>query len=142
MTTPAEFRECFKAFASDEAFFKFVRATYRNFSRTRRLRFWQEDLLESFRTAYPEITLSTEKILESLKICELHEMELRPVEVPVFRGCLDYAPEYVNEMASTFPHSTLEQVMVSESHADNSCTIWVCSTCDEVRESSRWRRNA
>ena len=139
---PAEFRERFKAFAGDETFFKFVKATYRNFSRSRRLRFWQEDLLESFRAEHPEITLSIEQILESLRICELHDIELRPVDVPAFRGCLDYAPDYVNEMAANFPHSTLDQVMVSEAYAENSCTIWVFSTCDEIRKASRWRRNA
>jgi len=95
-------------------------------------------LLDSFWTEHPELKISTEQLIDSLRICEMHELELEPVDVPVFRGCLDYAPEYVDEMVARFPHSTLGEVMVSESYTDNTVTIWVCSVCDDVRNSSKW----
>lgn len=84
--------------------------------------------------------MSTDEIVQALRICELHESELEPVAVPAFRGCLDYAPEYVNEMTANFPHSTLDQVMVPDSFTEHTVTIWVCSSCDEALNSSRWRK--
>ena len=140
MIPQGEFRALFKDFTGPETFRKFVSALHHNTSATSRLRFWQQDLWESFLSSRPDCYMSVEDLQAKLRICELHEMELIPEEVPVFRGCIDYAPDFLAEMASSFPHARLRQVMVSESYERTTATKWYCPACDEIQNQSRWSR--
>lgn len=133
-----DFRALFKDFTGPETFRKFVKELYRNTSLASRLRFWQQDLWESFLCSHPDCTMTVEELQAILRICELHEIELIPVEVPSFRGCIDYAPDFLAERASSFPHARLSQVMVSESYKRATATIWYCPACDEIQNQSRW----
>lgn len=140
MPIPSEFRRRFKEYTGAETYAKFVKALHRTQGKDSRLRFWQQDLWQSFVSDNPDFELSEDVLVDALRICEQHEDELFPKEIPVFHGCIDYNPEYLQDMAARFPHATMEQIMVSPNHTRPTCTMWVCPTCDEILNASKWKQ--
>jgi hypothetical protein len=136
----ANFREHFKEFAGTEKFRKFVEQLHRTKYRKTGLRYWQQELWNTFVATYPEYAMSTEDLSIALAICELHELQLEPVVVPVFRGCIDYAPDYIADMIKMFPHSTPDQILTEGGEHKIDPTIWICRECDNVRNRSKWRK--
>ncbi len=140
MPTQSEFRARFKEYTGTETYTKFVKALHQTQRKDSQLRFWQLDLWQSFICDNPEFELSEETLAEALRICELHEEDLVPKRISVFHGCIDYNPEYLEDMATRFPHATMEEIMVSPVHTGSTCKIWVCPTCDEIRNASKWKQ--
>ena len=106
----ARFRVLFKEFAGIERFRKFVDQLHRTKHRRTGLRFWQEELWNEFVATHSDFAMSMDDLRSALAICELHEIDLVSVVVPVFRGCIDYAPDYISDMIKMFPHSTPDQI--------------------------------
>ena len=141
MHTTIEFRTRFKEYTGAETYKRFVQALHQTARRKdSRLRFWQQDLWQSFISANPDFLLSEDALVDALRICELHEDELFPKEVRVFHGCIDYSREFEQDMVERFPHATFEQIMVSPDYTGRTCTLWVCATCDQILITSKWRR--
>jgi hypothetical protein len=140
MPTPSEFRTRFKDYAGTAVFSRFIKALNRPDRTYVRLRFWQEDLWQAFVTENPDCYLSYDELTEVLRICELHEVDLVPHEVPAFRGCIDYVPEYLEEKAASFPHAPMKVVMVPPDYKPPSVATWICPTCDAIQRESTCKR--
>lgn len=140
MPTPSEFRERFKEWIGAERFREFVKALHQTCGRTSRLRFWQVEIWRSFVSENPRFELSNDDLVDRLRICELHEDELVRKEIPATNDCIDYTRDYECAWVTEFPHATMEMITVSPEYTKRTHPIWVCSTCDEVRNASKLRR--
>lgn len=141
MHTKSEFRTRFKAYSGAETYAKFIKALHRTVRKDSRLRFWQQDLWQSFVSDNPHFELSEDALVEALRNCELHEDELIPEEVPAFHGCIDYSREYEQDLIERFPHATMKQIMVSSEYTQLTYTLWVCTTCNQILNASKLRRH-
>lgn len=141
MVDPVELRSRFKGFAGVEKYRRFIKAIHNTWNQDC-LRYWQQKLWDSFVALNADCLLSVSELRDRLNICELHETELVPVEVPVIRVCgiPNYVSEYIYERSSSFPHASVNNAIVNETYEGTTCTIWVCIDCDVIKSKSRWRR--
>lgn len=141
MIPEAEFRARFKEFSGAETYSRFVKALHHKTPGPRQLRFWQQDLWESFLRTNPDCSMTVDDLKAVLRICELHEVDLVSVEVPAVRECIDYDPSFIAAMAASFPHATPAQVMVGDTCEWKTATVWTCAACDEVQNCYRWNED-
>jgi hypothetical protein len=119
-----------------ELFAKFIGADrYRRFiwqiNRRDRLRAWQEDIWGRFMAANPELAvLSHDEIRAAFRVCEIHGDELQTYSTRVFRGNVDYAPDYDQAWSSLFPYSKRD-FWSSEGtpYEGNTIELLYCPTC-------------
>ena len=111
-----------------------------------RLRAWQEEAVTKFLAAYPEFApLGRAELLASFAICEVHGNELQSYSVPVFRGNVDYAPDYNRTRVPSFPNAKRDFWSTEGAPFEgDSIELWFCPTCCEAerqwhagRESSK-----
>jgi len=125
-TVPTAWRKAFAAFIGADQFRKFVR----QFHRTVRLRFWQEQLLDRFFAAQPALRIGPDELKVILRVCELHDTELQPDTVKVIDACVDYADWYVEARVRLFPHAATGSISTEGAPLSTvSYAVWYCPEC-------------
>lgn len=98
--------------------------------------YWQERELERFRDANPELEFQSGDLEEALRFCEIHEVDLLPCQVEIFRGHLHWAQDYLKERSSCFPHASLDPVMIGEGVEGEYLESWYCPECRDL--ATKW----
>jgi hypothetical protein len=126
----ALFRATFRTAIGEERFRKFVAAGVR----PPHLRFWQEVELRDFFEARPELRLNEKELEEALRICQLHDLTLQAGSAEVFRGHLDYGPDYMRARREEFPHASADCLSSGGSEdAPAVVEVFFCPECRNVR---------
>ncbi len=133
MLTPNPLRTALADFLGADRFTKFVRAGI-----GARMFYWQERELERFREANPDFKFNLSDLVDALRICEIHQMDLLPCKVEVFRCCLNWSNNYLNEKKSKFPNAAIDMIMVSDDFQESHLDSWYCPKCREIAD--KWRR--
>ena len=139
MVTPNELRSRFKHAVGPDAYLRFIKALHRLPKTGARLRFWQQDTWDSFVSANPDCDLAIQDLIDALRLCELHEVEMQAVDVRACRDHFDFVQEYEQDMVKHFPHAKPDRIMVSADHKEPTIQTWFCPECDRVLDTSRWR---
>ena len=99
----------------------------------RRLKYWQKQAWNRFVLVHPEFNLNDDELIAALKICWLHGTDLKPEEVKVIDGHVDYTDSYARAKARQFPYSATNPVYgESARFPGGSTTVWFCSECRKV----------
>ena len=92
----------FRTFAGDERFRKFIRMLNGQCVHDRRLRFWQEKLLDDF-SATTGHSIDADVVFSVFRVCDIHETELqRPSSAHVVHEIRD-THEFDIAQSETFP---------------------------------------
>jgi hypothetical protein len=123
-------RRALAAFLGDERFRKFVRQGFR---RGQQLRYWQEQEWSRFTAAHPEFAVGMEVLEVALRICELHDHELLPDTVEVFRGFGDFAGCSFEDRQRLFPHAASRaRSTEGELVEGDRVGVWYCPVCRQA----------
>ena len=123
MSGHRELRQALASFLGEERFRKFVRVGIRP-----RMKFWQEQELELFFSANPELSRDPEDLARALRLCEVHGVDLEPTKVRTTEACLLLSPSYLSARAELFPHACLDEVMVPPGSPKEK-SEWFCPQC-------------
>lgn len=130
MTDPTALRRAFSAFLGEERYRKFFRQGLKR----GKLRFWQELEWKNFTEAHPEFSIDFEELVKVLRYCVLHEEELQPDTVGVFRGCRDFTREYELALVERFPYASNDEWSTEGMPFEGGrVDVWFCPACRSAK---------
>ena len=118
----ADVRASFREFAARDRYRKFVRSLHREGRRKGRLFYWQEQLWREFLSNVPGAPTSQGSILDTFRICDVHDCDLVPPPGNDPPPGNRHTPEYDHVQDSLFPIAAGGDL--------------VCTQCQAARE--RW----
>lgn len=132
----AAFRHAFASFLGDKQFQNFVETGVR----PGRLRYWQEQRWQQFLQVYPEFDYTLAELARLLRICPLHQEELRTSVERLIQA--EVLPQKFAEIrAALFPYAIVNEagdpIEQFRKKPTEPITIWSCPTCHAIR--SVWR---
>jgi hypothetical protein len=132
MLAPNPLRTALAEFLGDERFRVFARLGVGG-----HLTYPQERDLERFRAANPQLEFEMSDLEAALRICVIHEMDLLPCKIEVFRGHLNWNQRYLEAKRVNFPYAMRDRVMVREDFPGTHLDAWYCPTCRDM--AAAWR---
>jgi len=142
MVTTVELRSRLKHTIGSDTYLRFIKALHRLPRTNTKLRYWQQDVWDSFVAANPDCDMVIDDLIDALRLCELHEVEMQAVEVRACRDHFDFVREYEQDMVERFPHAKPDRLMVSDDHRGSTIQTWFCPECERVLNTSQWRTKA
>ena len=136
MTDLVALRAAFADFLGQERFLKFVARGFQP-----RLKFWQEQAVDSFYAEHPMWSHDLSELEEALRFCHVHGCDLLGCKVPTYVGFQTLSSTYVRDRRAHFPHAAVDAQMVPEG-GPASIASWYCPDCRseaERRQQAHWR---
>jgi len=126
-------RDAFAAFCGQDRYRSFVREVNTTCRSKKRLLYWQELLIESFRAAHPDTDLSTyEKVAQLFRICHVHGGELRSDIVPIIYGTFEPHATYDDARRTLFPFANTAAHGGCVVEAAETAAVDYCHACREA----------